>query len=97
LNELGELLVTTGRTTGARPYLEEALARATASGDRYEQGRAHLGLARVHADDGDQAGSARAAARAAALFGELGIPRAAWPHLAAEPVTGTARAGRPAR
>ncbi|SRR5712691_11224441 len=83
LNELGELLVDAARVDEASSYLDEAMARATTAGDRFERGRALLGLARVHEAGG---ASARAdAERATALeeFAELDIPAAALPHCSA--------------
>src|ERR1700750_392306 len=55
LNDLGQVLQTTGDVAGARAQHGEALTLAREIGYRYEQARAHEGLAATY-PDGDDAG-----------------------------------------
>ncbi|RZU53581.1 DNA-binding SARP family transcriptional activator [Krasilnikovia cinnamomea] len=75
-NSLGEVLTTTGRPRYGREEHRAALTLAIETGDRYEQGRAHAGLARVAEmlDDPDTAG--RHWTQAWTRYAEIGAPEA---------------------
>jgi tetratricopeptide (TPR) repeat protein len=76
LNDLGEALFHVGHREQARARHGEALRLAVASGDRYEQGRAHAGLARLDASAGELSAAATQWHRALPHFIELGMPEA---------------------
>ena len=62
------------RSCGRRAEHATALTIATDIGDRYEQARAHHGLARVHHTTGDPGQAHRHWQQALLLYTELGVP-----------------------
>jgi len=76
LNDLGEVLLHAGRRAEARTRHSDALRLAVANGDRYEQGRAHAGLARLDASAGLLSSAAIQWQQALPHFVELGMPEA---------------------
>ena len=75
LNALGETLLALGRPGEADAALALALGLASKTGDRYEQARAHAGLARSYQDrDPDRVLLHRQ--QALALYDGLGTPEA---------------------
>ncbi len=73
MNTLGEVLHATGDRGHARAEHEGALRAALQIGDKYEQARAHDGLAR---SDEDQPRTREHLEAALALYAELGAPEA---------------------
>jgi tetratricopeptide (TPR) repeat protein len=72
-NGLGEVLLVTGRLADARTEYTAALKVATTSSERYDQGRAHDGLARAHQASGDPARARRHWQEALACYEALGV------------------------
>ncbi|WUH98351.1 tetratricopeptide repeat protein [Spirillospora sp. NBC_00431] len=72
LNRLGETAHRTGDP--ARAHHQEALDIATEIGDRYEQARAHDGLARAHHDLGHHREAREHRQQALTGYTELGVP-----------------------
>jgi tetratricopeptide (TPR) repeat protein len=54
LNRLGEVLFASGQAAESKERHTEALTLAIATGDRYEQARAHSGLSRTQGDNEDR-------------------------------------------
>ncbi|WP_033337467.1 tetratricopeptide repeat protein [Catenuloplanes japonicus] len=73
-NSIGEAHAAAGRTDAAREAHTAALSVAREIGDRYEQARAHGGLAVTHADPALAADHRRAAL---AIYTEIGAPQQA--------------------
>ncbi|GIE90180.1 AfsR/SARP family transcriptional regulator [Actinoplanes regularis] len=75
-NSLGEVLTTTGQPERGREEHLRALTLATETGDRYEEGRAHAGLARVAEMLGDPETADRHRTLAWSRYAEIGAPEA---------------------
>ncbi|HUD37586.1 MAG TPA: BTAD domain-containing putative transcriptional regulator [Streptosporangiaceae bacterium] len=76
LNSLGEALAGAGLTAQSRAKHEAALELADRSGHKYEQARAHDGLARGYQADGDTARAHRHWEGALSLYTDLDTPEA---------------------
>jgi tetratricopeptide (TPR) repeat protein len=76
LNSLGDVLLATGQPGDARAQHAAALGLAGQVGDRYEQARAHYGLARVCDAAGDPSRALPHWRQALALYAELSAPEA---------------------
>jgi len=76
LNSLGESLLAAGQSAEVRTQLGFALDLATRVGNKYEQARAHHGLARGHQAAGEPVLAHRCLRQALAIFTELGAPEA---------------------
>src|SRR6266567_1656184 len=76
LNGLGELLFATERIDGARAQHAAALDAASQVGEKYEQARAHLGLARAYQASGDAGKARHHSQQALVRYTELGAPEA---------------------
>jgi tetratricopeptide (TPR) repeat protein len=74
LNDIGVALADIGTTADASARHHEALAVAEDLGDRYEQARAHTGIARAAALSGDDDVAEEHERKARALLAELGMP-----------------------
>lgn len=75
-NSLGEVLTTSGRPAEARNRHNAALTLATTTGDRYEQARAHAGLAEAARALGSQHEVTVHLEQALALYESIGVPEA---------------------
>ncbi len=75
--ELGELLLAAGRLDEATATLTDALRGAAAGGDRYEEAKARLGLARAYGATGAPDRADHERKLAAELLDALGIPATA--------------------
>ena len=75
-NSLGEVLTTTGQPGHGRAEHLAALSLAIETGDRYERGRAHAGLARVAEMLGDPDSAGQHWAQAWSRYAEIGAPEA---------------------
>jgi tetratricopeptide (TPR) repeat protein len=76
LNGLGELLLETGRTADALARHAVALDAASQVGEKYEQARAHAGLARAYQTSGDTGKARNHGHEALTRYTELGAPEA---------------------
>jgi DNA-binding SARP family transcriptional activator/Tfp pilus assembly protein PilF len=76
LNSLGEVLLATGRAAAARAQHATALEVADQAEDRYEQARAHEGLATTGQADGAPDQARQHWQEALTLYTELGAPEA---------------------
>jgi tetratricopeptide (TPR) repeat protein len=76
LNSLGEALLAAGQPDHARIQHDMALTLADQAGDRYEQARAHDGLAHTHHATGDIEQAHQHWQQALAIYFELGTPEA---------------------
>jgi len=65
-----------GQIEAARAVHVDALALAQELGDRYEQGRAHRGIAETHRVEGDPRSARQHLREALAIHAELGVPDA---------------------
>jgi Flp pilus assembly protein TadD len=74
LNGLGEVLLATGRRAEARGQHAAALRAATEVGEKYEQARAHDGLASACEANGDLRQARRHWREALTYYTELGAP-----------------------
>jgi tetratricopeptide (TPR) repeat protein len=77
LNGLGELSLAESQPDNARGWHTCALALADHIGEKYEQARAHDGLAAAHCAAGDLGQSREHWQAALALYADLGVPEAA--------------------
>lgn len=76
LNGLGEALVATGQAELARTRHADALTAALETTNRYEQARAHNGIAATHRNTGDLEQARHHWQHALALYTDLGLPDA---------------------
>ena len=80
LNSTGELFLATGHPDEARTRYAEALSLAARAGEKYEQARAHHGLASSYQHSGDTRRAHRHWREALTLYTELGAPEAEQVH-----------------
>lgn len=76
LNTLGEVLLADDDPAAAATAHTQALAGASAAGDRYEEARAHAGLAEAATCRGDTEDAVAHWTEARLRYAELGLPRA---------------------
>jgi tetratricopeptide (TPR) repeat protein len=76
LNGLGEALFAAGAPDDAAARHADALAVAVEIGDRYEQGRAHAGMATVHESLGELDRARRCREQALTAYRSLDVPEA---------------------
>lgn len=76
LNTLGEVLLGDGAPAESSAAHERALTAATAAGDRYEEARAHAGLAAAASCRGEADTAVTHWTEAHARYAELGLPQA---------------------
>jgi len=76
LNRLGDTLVCSARTKKALRMYQQALAITSRTGNRYQQARAHHGIARALSALGDGTAAVPHWERAMAGYTELGVPEA---------------------
>jgi tetratricopeptide (TPR) repeat protein len=76
LNNLGEILLTAGHPDEAQAHQTTALDLASQTYDKYEQARAHHGLARSYHATGDLGQARQHWQRALAIYTDLGTPEA---------------------
>jgi hypothetical protein len=74
-NDLGEAMLRTGRDSDALAHYVTALAISSEVDDRFEQARAHEGLARLH-DTGDEGRARQHRNEALAIYTAMGSARA---------------------
>ena len=80
LISMGELLLATGHPAEARTRYSEALSLAARAGEKYEQARAHQGLASSYQHSGDTRRAHRHLREALTRYTELGAPEAEQVH-----------------
>ena len=80
LNSMGELFLATGDPDEARARYSDALGLAARAGEKYEQARAHHGLAGSYQQSGDTRRAHRHRREALTLYTELGAPEAEQVH-----------------
>jgi Tfp pilus assembly protein PilF len=80
LNSMGELFLATGHPDEARARYSEALSLAARAGEKYEQARAHHGLASSYQHGGDMRRAHRHWREALTLYTGLGAPEAEQVH-----------------
>ena len=73
---MGETLHATGHSEQARAQHAAALALAVETGDRYQQARAHSGLAHTRHAAGEQGLARQHWQHALTLYTDLGVPDA---------------------
>jgi hypothetical protein len=76
-NDLGDTCRLAGDDRAAAEQYQIALALASGCADRYQQGRAAFGIARMRRAAGDDDAARAQAAQAWAVLADLGVPEAA--------------------
>jgi tetratricopeptide (TPR) repeat protein/DNA-binding XRE family transcriptional regulator len=92
LNGMGEVLLATGRPVEARKKLATALDMAAQAGEKYEQARAHHGLARAYQASNDSAQADHHWMQALTLYINFNAPEA--DQIRAQLATGQQRPAR---